>query len=263
METSEVSITATLFGVDGVVAGFSRIGDAAANMGSRTADVADRTVAANENVTESTNTLEISDRRLMLTTAGMIGNSVQLGDIMGRMAKGQLDLGKGTFLLTMNFLQLGSQLALLAPAFEGMIAKSATLFAMEAKNAAGALAHAAAEGIRRAASWATVAAENARSIAHTVANALSGPAGWVILAGAAAAAGAGFALASRIPRMAEGGIVNEPTLAMLGERGPEVVTPLDRLQTRPAQVIINIYGAQGFRDGVEDGVTALRRAGVA
>lgn len=33
-----------------------------------------------------------------------------------------------------------------------------------------------------------------------------------------------------IPMLAEGGIVNKPTLAMIGERGPEAVVPLDRYQ---------------------------------
>ena len=33
----------------------------------------------------------------------------------------------------------------------------------------------------------------------------------------------------RIPMLAEGGIVNSPTLAMVGEAGPEAVIPLDRL----------------------------------
>jgi len=33
-----------------------------------------------------------------------------------------------------------------------------------------------------------------------------------------------------IPMLAEGGIVNSPTLAMIGERGPEAVVPLDRFR---------------------------------
>ena len=33
----------------------------------------------------------------------------------------------------------------------------------------------------------------------------------------------------RIPMLAAGGIVNQPTLAMIGEAGPEAVIPLDRL----------------------------------
>jgi hypothetical protein len=45
------------------------------------------------------------------------------------------------------------------------------------------------------------------------------------------------------PRLAEGGIVNRPTLALIGEAGPEAVIPLNRLSTNsPAQpVIINVY----------------------
>ena len=38
-----------------------------------------------------------------------------------------------------------------------------------------------------------------------------------------------FAKANNIPEMAKGGIVNSPTLALIGERGPEAVVPLDRM----------------------------------
>ncbi|NVM20588.1 MAG: hypothetical protein HWN68_02270 [Desulfobacterales bacterium] len=47
--------------------------------------------------------------------------------------------------------------------------------------------------------WAVVGAEKARAVAHAVAHALSGPPGWAILAGAAAAAAVGIALTSQIP----------------------------------------------------------------
>jgi H+/gluconate symporter-like permease len=46
-------------------------------------------------------------------------------------------------------------------------------------------------------------------------------------AGGATAAGVAVAAASTsIPAMAEGGIVNTPTLALIGEKGPEAVVPL-------------------------------------
>jgi hypothetical protein len=38
-------------------------------------------------------------------------------------------------------------------------------------------------------------------------------------------------VAKKIPRLAEGGIVNSPTLALIGEAGPEAVVPLDRMNT--------------------------------
>jgi hypothetical protein len=45
-----------------------------------------------------------------------------------------------------------------------------------------------------------------------------------------------------LPMLAEGGIVNQPTLALIGERGPEAVIPLDRAQGMGTQVTVNING---------------------
>ena len=46
-----------------------------------------------------------------------------------------------------------------------------------------------------------------------------------------------------IPKLAAGGIVNRPTLAMIGEAGPEAVVPLNRPNALPGNnVTINVYG---------------------
>jgi hypothetical protein len=61
-----------------------------------------------------------------------------------------------------------------------------------------------------------------------------------------------------IPRMAEGGIVNSPTLALIGESGPEAVIPLDRMNTGGG-VTVNVTG--GLSTSAEIGqavVNALR-----
>ena len=61
-----------------------------------------------------------------------------------------------------------------------------------------------------------------------------------------------------IPRMAEGGIVTAPTLALIGEAGPEAVVPLDRMGTGGG-VTINVTG--GLATSAEIGesvVNALR-----
>ena len=61
-----------------------------------------------------------------------------------------------------------------------------------------------------------------------------------------------------IPRMAEGGIVTAPTLALIGESGPEAVVPLDRMGTGGG-VTINVTG--GLSTSAEIGesvVNALR-----
>jgi len=61
-----------------------------------------------------------------------------------------------------------------------------------------------------------------------------------------------------LPRMAEGGIVSSPTLALIGEAGPEAVVPLDRMATGGG-VTINVTG--GLATSAEIGesvVNALR-----
>jgi hypothetical protein len=61
-----------------------------------------------------------------------------------------------------------------------------------------------------------------------------------------------------LPRMAEGGIVSSPTLALIGEAGPEAVVPLDRLNNGGG-VTINVTG--GLATSAEIGesvVNALR-----
>ncbi len=47
-----------------------------------------------------------------------------------------------------------------------------------------------------------------------------------------------------IPRMATGGIVNKPTIALIGEAGPEAVVPLNQIATTTSgtqTVVINVY----------------------
>jgi hypothetical protein len=61
-----------------------------------------------------------------------------------------------------------------------------------------------------------------------------------------------------LPKLAEGGIVNSPTLALIGESGAEAVVPLDRLQNGGG-ITINVTG--GLATSAEIGesvVNALR-----
>lgn len=67
-------------------------------------------------------------------------------------------------------------------------------------------------------------------------------------------AGGGGGGGAAIPMMAEGGIVTSPTLAMIGEAGPEAVIPLSRLGQTGGGVTINVHG--GDPNAVVD---ALRR----
>jgi hypothetical protein len=57
-----------------------------------------------------------------------------------------------------------------------------------------------------------------------------------------------------IPMLAEGGIVTGPTLAMIGERGPEAVVPLDRYRGGGGDIYVTVQG--GDPNAVVD---ALRR----
>ena len=57
-----------------------------------------------------------------------------------------------------------------------------------------------------------------------------------------------------IPELANGGIVTGPTLALIGEAGPEAVVPLDRMGSMATNVTINVNG--GDPNAVVD---ALRR----
>ena len=62
-----------------------------------------------------------------------------------------------------------------------------------------------------------------------------------------------------IPGLAEGGIVSSPTLALIGEAGPEAVVPLDRYRGGGGDVTINVTG--GLATSAEIGesvVNALR-----
>jgi len=47
----------------------------------------------------------------------------------------------------------------------------------------------------------------------------------------------------RIPKLAEGGIVNKPTLAMIGEAGPEAVIPLSKSGMNGMNIVINVQGS--------------------
>ena len=46
-----------------------------------------------------------------------------------------------------------------------------------------------------------------------------------------------------IPMLADGGIVNRPTLAMIGEAGPEAVVPLSKMGGMGGGIIINVAGS--------------------
>jgi hypothetical protein len=69
--------------------------------------------------------------------------------------------------------------------------------------------------------------------------------------------GRGFSV-PEIPELADGGIVTGPTLAMIGERGPEAVIPLNRA-TGMGNVTINVYSTIADATLPDKLVNALRQ----
>ena len=65
-----------------------------------------------------------------------------------------------------------------------------------------------------------------------------------------------------IPSLAQGGIVNRPTLAMLGESGPEAVVPLGRGGSAGMTVNLVINGDINGMDDFEQKVTSVIRDAV-
>jgi hypothetical protein len=68
-----------------------------------------------------------------------------------------------------------------------------------------------------------------------------------------------------IPRMAEGGVVNQPTLAMIGEAGAEAVIPLDKMGGMGTNVVVNVAGSvisEGeLQSVIQDALYNLNRSG--
>ena len=63
-----------------------------------------------------------------------------------------------------------------------------------------------------------------------------------------------------IPRLAEGGVITQPTLALVGEAGPEAVVPLneyeDRRRGNPKPMDVNVHVVLELADGVDELITA-------
>lgn len=108
-----------------------------------------------------------------------------------------------------------------------------------------------------AAEWALVFAQKARAIASAIAHALAGPTGWALLAGAAAAAGIGLALAGKIPE------ASQPIAPRLQYGG----IPFGLSEQRGRTIYIDIHDVS-LGDGkrvdasLDVMVDRLRRAGV-
>jgi hypothetical protein len=69
--------------------------------------------------------------------------------------------------------------------------------------------------------------------------------------------GKGFSV-PKIPMLAEGGIVTGPTLAMIGEKGPEAVVPLNRGNIG-GNITVNVYSTLADATLPDKLVNALRQ----
>ena len=72
----------------------------------------------------------------------------------------------------------------------------------------------------------------------------------------------GFPNIDEIPKLARGGIINRPTLAMLGESGPEAVVPLGRGRGAGMTINLVINGDVNGFDDFQQKVTAVVRDAV-
>jgi hypothetical protein len=70
---------------------------------------------------------------------------------------------------------------------------------------------------------------------------------------------------NNMPQLANGGVVNKPTIAMIGEAGAEAVVPLDRMGGFGTTVNVNVAGSvisEGeLQSVIQDALYNLNRSG--
>lgn len=76
------------------------------------------------------------------------------------------------------------------------------------------------------------------------------------------ALGINFAQAAGIPKMAKGGIVTSPTVAMIGEGGPEAVMPLNQMGESSTTITMNIGGSISTLDDIANDVSRKIRENI-
>jgi hypothetical protein len=209
---AEITIGARLEGVEDIEAGFNRIGAASEQ--------------TSERVTNSSSRMGGGYSHLMRTQAMVVTQSMSLVKTMELMAKGQIDVASGIVIMLPHMLRLTSSIWDVVTADHAKIAAQLASIAGNANEAASATYSAIAKGVHTAATWADIVATKAHSIAQAISMALSGPYGWAILAGAAAAAAVGVGLAMTIPSKQTGGLIESTGPYML--HAGEYVLPSER-----------------------------------
>jgi hypothetical protein len=170
--------------------------------------------------------------------------STQMGQTVQKSSRGMQTSYRSLMLQTaglmMNTMQLGTILSMVAKG-QMDVGRGALMMGMNLLQLASNI-------------WMVVGAEHARAVAHGIANALMGPAGWVILAGAAAAVVGALALSSQIPRKQIGGLIQTS--------GPYHLEAGERVIPRGGSTItFNIYGGQAQQVG-DEVERRLRRMGI-
>jgi len=211
----DIVIRATLEGEGEVSAGFRRMGESSRSLSTE---------------------LRTYGRELASIGASAVGIA-RVGEQFGLLSKQQAEVMRemgglvalgGTVARTLGILAKESRALELVEKARGVATAFANTMASGISSIAG--------GIKSAfsaiasSSFGVALADKTRAVASAVAHAFSGPWGWAILAGAAAAAASAIAAISGMVKLQQGGIVYKPTVALIGEREPEVVTPLSKLK---------------------------------
>ena len=227
----DVPVTTQLIGQEQVSAGFQRMGQSSSQMSMQ--------VQANN--------------RMMMTSMAALGmQSLNMSRLFERMAKGEVDAGEA-------IVQLGAYALTTTSYIMALNMANTKRIALQGASAAASVREAAANAAATASSWLKTAALRAEGIAQGIKQALSGPAGWAILAGAAAATAGVLALTGNIPKMANGGVVNSPTLAVIGEAGPEAVVPLNK-GFGNTTINVTVNGAGNYEEARRGAYTGTNEA---
>ncbi|MBT0160666.1 hypothetical protein G4O51_11870, partial [Candidatus Bathyarchaeota archaeon A05DMB-2] len=170
----------------------------------------------------------------------------RLGEMFGVLSKEEANVIRemgnmmalfGTVARGLSYLQNASWAVTLAEKARGAAHQFADAMAAGAGKVASVFVSALAA--IKASSIATAVAEKARAVAHAIANAVSSMGVLVpVLVAAASAAAVGIAAAFGAVPMAKGGVVTKPTLALIGEREPEIVLPLSKVSN-----VVNVAGS--------------------
>jgi len=268
--TSEVTLSVNIVGVDDVVRGFNEMGSSSAAFSAKVVEHQREISRASNNASREIKYFgrEMAVFGSSIHAVGLLGE--QFGLLNKEQAKVLTTMGSmvalsGTVVRALGYLADTSKLLALAEHARGIAHGFADFMAAGITKIYGAIVGA--FSAIASSSIGVAIAEHARAAAHAVAHAFEGPWGWAILAAAAGIAAGVVATISGLLKFAEGGLVMGPTVALIGERGPEAVIPLSRIMnwnttTSAATVYVTVNEAATPRATGDAVIDALRRSGV-